>query len=64
MDDAERLRLVAGDLRKHSRTAVMAAEYVEQAANAAAALREKIRDRERWPWPSGDGGGGPSDDLR
>jgi ATP-dependent Clp protease ATP-binding subunit ClpA len=43
VDDAVRLRLVADDLRRHSRTAVMAAEYVEKAANAVVALREKIK---------------------
>ena len=47
MDDAQRLRIVAGDLKTHSRTAAMAADYVEQAANAVAALREKLKERDR-----------------
>ena len=47
VDDAERLRLMAGDLRMHARTAVMAAEYVEQAAKAVVALRDKVKERDQ-----------------
>lgn len=46
VDHAERLWLVAGDLRSYSRTAVLAAECVEQAANAVVALREKTKERD------------------
>jgi hypothetical protein len=47
IDDVERFRLLASDLRKHAQTAVAAADYVEQAARGVAALRAKVTERER-----------------
>jgi hypothetical protein len=47
IDDVERFRLLATDLRKHADTALVAADYVEQAARGVVALRAKVTERDR-----------------
>ena len=47
IDDVERFRLLASDLRKHAQTAAVAADYVEEAARGVAALRAKVTERDR-----------------
>jgi hypothetical protein len=47
IDDVERFRLLASDLRKHAQTAGVAADYVEEAARGVVALRAKVTERDR-----------------
>jgi hypothetical protein len=47
IDDVERFRLLASDLRKHAQGAITAADYVEQAAKGVEALRARVTERDR-----------------
>ena len=47
IDDVERFRLLATDLRRHAHTALVAAKFVEEAASGVVALRAKVTERDR-----------------